>query len=475
MEMQGSNMPSAGSTAFCIIARMSGVGERSLLDTTRRRARRAFVAMFAATLTIGVAIVVVLPDHPTELKTEPVPQIAKTADAATIKLARSKIKHIVFLVKENRTFDTLFGTFPGANGATEGTLCDGTTVPLAHAPDTVNDLPHNFADGIEVINGGKMNCFEDAGYVQDDEKDIPNYWAYARRFVLADNFFSSEYGPTCIEHFFNYAAQADRFVDCARPGQYGLKQREFCDDPFEQAYTFPRFTKEAREQIFQLEEQGPNGAAAVRTHYRLRYPCSDVRVLPDRLQAKGISWKEYQGNSPWVQPLREIRHVRFSSMYRNVVPDTHFVTDVEAGRLPQVSWLTPPMPLSDHPPYSLCRGENWLVDTLNVLMRSRYWDSTAIVVTWDDFGGFFDHVPPPHLDLYGLGPRVPAIVISPWARRGLIDHDQMDFASVLKFIETIFDLPALTERDAQANDMFSAFDFRGSPQPPLVLSERACP
>jgi len=97
------------------------------------------------------------------------------------------------------------------------------------------------------------------------------------------------------------------------------------------------------------------------------------------------------------------------------------------------------------------------------------------VVTWDDFGGFFDHVPPPHLDLYGLGPRVPAIVISPFARQGVIDHDQMDFASVLKFIESVFHLPSLTGRDARANDMMSAFNFRDAPQPPLLLTERSCP
>ena len=116
-----------------------------------------------------------------------------------------------------------------------------------------------------------------------------------------------------------------------------------------------------------------------------------------------------------------------------------------------------------------------MVDTLNALIRSKYWSSTAVVVTWDDFGGFFDHVAPPHLVLDGLGPRVPAIVISPYAKRGVIDHDQMDFASVMKFIETIFDLPSLTDRDAQANDMMSAFNFRGAPQPPLLLTGRTCP
>jgi phospholipase C len=462
--------------AFCIIARMSGA-RRPSQHAERRRARVGFVAILVAMFAIGAAVQLARPDQgastpPTEAAP---PFVAKTTDSTTVKLARSKIKHVIFLVKENRTFDTLFGTFPGANGATQGTRCDGTTVPLGQATDMVGDLPHSFADGIEVIDGGKMDCFRDAAYVQYQEQDIPNYWAYARRFVLADDFFSSEYGPTCVEHFFNYAAQSDRFVDCARPGQFGLKQREFCDDPFEVAYSFARMKKEERDQIFHLEEQGPTGAAAVKTHYRLRFPCTDIRVLPDLLQAKGITWKEYRGNTTWVQPLREIRHVRFSSMYRNVVPNTRFLTDIQAGQLPQVSWLTPPVPLSDHPPHSICRGENWLVDTLNALMRSKYWSSTAVVVTWDDFGGFFDHVPPPHLDLYGLGPRVPAIVISPFAKQGLVDHDQMDFASVMKFIETIFDLPSLTGRDAQANDMMSAFNFRGAPQPPLLLTQRTCP
>jgi phospholipase C len=108
-------------------------------------------------------------------------------------------------------------------------------------------------------------------------------------------------------------------------------------------------------------------------------------------------------------------------------------------------------------------------------MRSKYWSSTAAVVTWDDYGGFFDHVPPPHPDIYGFGPRVPALIISPWAKRGLVDHEEMDFASVLRLIETIFDLPTMTQRDAQAGDMLSAFDFRTTARPPMLLSERSCP
>jgi phospholipase C len=456
---------------------MPGPPERRPAPVTQRR--RRFVSIVALTLSFALAFAILVRTDraalPPAESASLLAQGAQASDPATIQAARSKIKHIVFLVKENRTFDMLFGKFPGANGATEGTHCDGTTAPLAHAPDDIGDLPHSFADGVEVIDGGKMDCFKDAGYAQYDERDIPNYWAYARRYVLADNFFSSEYGPTCVEHFFNYAAQSDRFVDCARPGQFGLRHREFCDDPFETAYTLPSLSPEQSDQLFAIQEQGPSGAAELKTNYRLRFPCTDVKVLPDLLRAKGISWREYRGNTSWVQPLREVRHVRFSPMYRDVVPNTRFDTDVTSGHLPQVSWLTPPVPLSDHPPHSLCEGENWLVDTLNTLMRSKYWSSTAIVVTWDDFGGYYDHVAPPHLDLYGLGPRVPALVISPWSKRGLIDHDQMDFASVLKLIETIFDLPSLTDRDATADDMLSGFDFRGGPEPPLLLSERNCP
>jgi phospholipase C len=399
---------------------------------------------------------------------------APVADAATVALARQKIEHVVFVIKENRTFDTLFGTFPGADGVTGGATCDGGTAPLAAGSDRVEDVPHSFADGIAVIDGGKMDCFESDGYIQYGEEQIPNYWAYARRFTLADRFFSSEYGPTCVEHFFTFAAQSDRFVDCGRPGLFGRRSREFCDDPFELAPSFPVLSPEQRQRLYDYENQGPAGVAGVRSFYQLRWPCSDVTVLPDSLEAAGITWKEYRGKTSWIQPLRQVRHVRYSSMYRNVVSASRFVEDVEAGTLPQVSWLTPPIAESDHPPASLCAGENWFVATMNALMRSPEWSSTAVVVTWDDFGGFYDHVAPPHEDLYGLGPRVPAIVISPWAKRGYVDHDTMEFASVLKLIETLFDLPPLTRRDAQTTDMLSAFDFMGEPRPPLVLHQRTC-
>jgi phospholipase C len=122
----------------------------------------------------------------------------------------------------------------------------------------------------------------------------------------------------------------------------------------------------------------------------------------------------------------------------------------------------------------MCAGENWTVEMLNALMRSPEWRHTAVVVTWDDFGGFYDHVRPPHVDLFGFGPRVPMLLISPWARRGLVTHDTLEFSSVLKMIETIWGLEPLTERDRHASDMLQLFDFDRRPRGPLMREPRDC-
>ncbi|MFM8944052.1 MAG: phospholipase C [Actinomycetota bacterium] len=405
------------------------------------------------------------------IRVEPVAESTTEQVAA----ARARIDHVVFLIKENRTFDHLFGTFPGADGATTGVTCDGRTIPLARASDRAPDVGHSFTDGIAAVNGGAMDCFEEAAYQQYVREDLPNYWALASRYTLLDRFFSSVYGPTGIEHLWTFAAQSDRFVDHERPGQFGTGQREFCDDPYETAFSFRRLTPEQTEEAFRLEERGAEGARDIRRFFEARWPCTDVAVLPDLLEAAGVTWKQYRGENQWVQPLRMVRHVRFSDMYDKVVDVSRFVEDVRTGTLPEVSWVTPSFGLSEHPPASLCAGENWTVSILDELMRSPYWSSTAVIITWDDFGGFYDHVPPPHVDLYGLGPRVPAIVVSPWARTSHVDSTTYEFASVLRFIETIFDLPSLTERDGNADDMLGAFDFTQTPGPPLLLEQRACP
>ena len=411
------------------------------------------------------------------------PQPAST-DAATIRLARRKIRHVVFIVKENRTFDTLFGRFPGADGATAGMTCDGERVPLRRPADDAPGAAHSFVAGITAIDGGRMNCFDELdggaglqGYVQYHPDQIPNYWAYARHFVLADRFFSSSYGPTAVEHYWLVASQSDRFVDNERPdqGQGGEGAiGGYCDDPLERAWSFRHLSSGEVQRVLHLED-----ASLVRDLQRRfwleRWPCHDIRTLPDLLQRNGVSWRYYLAPAPYYDVLRAIPHIRFGPMWNDVVDESTFVPDVQGGRLPAVSWVMPPVAVSDHPGYGgLCDGENWTVETIDAIMRSPAWRHTAIVLTWDDFGGFYDHVPPPHVDVYGLGPRVPALIISPWARAGTIFHATADFTSVLRMIETIFDLPSLTERDRQADDLLGAFDFRHDPLPRLLLQPRAC-
>lgn len=357
-----------------------------------------------------------------------------------------------------------------------GRTCDGTVVALRRAEDVMSDVSHSFSAGITAINGGRMNCFNPEGYVQYHEDDIPNYWAYAKRFSLADRFFSSVYGPTTVEHLWTMAGQSDRFIDNERPHQAGTgKQGEFCNDRQERMLSFEKLSKRQTQHAYNLEEIPAVGTLAD-LYWTERWPCTNMKVLMDLLEARNISWKYFMGGGIHQKAIKMVRHVRFGPMWKKVVPTEQFDDQLRKGRLPSVSWLTPPPGLNDHPSGgSLCRGENWTVDRLNWLMKSKYWNSTAVILTWDDFGGFYDHVPPPHVDLYGMGPRVPALVISPWARRGHVDHRTYDFASVLKTIEELHDLPTLGPRDAQANAMWSSFDFTQEPLPPLILKDRNCP
>ena len=152
-----------------------------------------------------------------------------------------------------------------------------------------------------------------------------------------------------------------------------------------------------------------------------------------------------------------------------------FLQDAQSGQLPAVSWLILPYGGSEHPPNSICARDNQTAEYINAIMQGPAWSSTVIFVTYDDFGGFYDHVPPPQLDQFGLGPRVPLLIISPFAKPGYISHTVYEHSSMLKFVETRYQLPSLTARDAAANDMLDSFSFSQPPQPPLILQPHQCP
>jgi phospholipase C len=377
------------------------------------------------------------------------------------------IQHVVILVKENRSFDSYFGTFSGADGTRTGRTSDGQTVPLLHTPDhTLIDINHAGDAAQVAVNGGRMNGFDKLqGAIQDGQdialsqlyqSDIPNYWRYASTFALDDHFFSTINGPSFPNHLVTVAATSNNTDDNPILNTY---HSWGCDAG--------PYTK--------VDAVNPQTGQ----HYYTK-PCFDINTLPDELQKAGISWKYYapgQFQSGYIwSALNSIRHIRDSSLWQTNVPDTNqFLKDVKDGTLPQVSWLVMNEGESEHPPHSSCAGENWTVTQLNALMKSPLWSSTAVFLTWDDFGGFYDHVPPPHLDYISYGPRVPTMVISPYARAHFVDHTQYDFASIVRYIEDKFNLPRMAEYDRAATSIAGSLDPTQQPIPPLVLQTRTCP
>jgi phospholipase C len=363
------------------------------------------------------------------------------------------IEHTVIILQENHTFDNYFGTFSGADGATSGLTSTGLIVSLTPLPDMDYDNLCNTWDcALLAMDGGKMDNFDLingglSAYTQASSQEIPHYWEYAQHFVLADRYFTSVHGPSFPNHLFTVAAQSGGVIDNVSAGSDGVA----CDG-------------------------SPTGTATVidasgnRTE---QSPCFDFMTLPDLLEAAGISWKYYiDGDGIFAV----IRHIRNSSMWtQNRASMAQFIQDAQSGQLPAVSWVIASYEGSEHPPNSICAGDNQTAEIINSIMQGPAWNSTTIFVTYDDFGGFYDHVPPPQLDQDGLGPRVPLLVISPFAKPGYISHTLYEHSSMLKFIETRYDLRSLTARDAAANNMLDSFDFGQRPQPPVILQPHQCP
>jgi phospholipase C len=392
--------------------------------------------------------------------------VSQTPPSSSDVLAlRSTIQHIVFIIKENRSFDNYFGTFPGADGATSGPISTGERMHLGQAPDVMpHDIGHDWASAHTAMNNGRMDQFdlvaeatgvnrEFLSMTQFLDSDIPNYWSYAEHFMLADRMFSSLAGPSFPNHLYTVAAQSGGAINVPKGATWGCDAVE-------------------TERVDVMEQNGT---------ITEQYPCFDFQTLADSLEAAGISWRYYapvRGQRGYIwSTLDAIRHIRLTPLWTRVAPFGQFVDDAMNGALPAVTWLIPDIDVSDHPQSKLgvCAGENWTVEQINAIMQGPAWPTTAIVLTWDDFGGFYDHVAPPAADQFGYGPRVPLIVISPYVKEGIVSHTVYEFASVLRLIETRFNLNPLTARDAIASSLLDVFDFSQVPAPPLVRPLRDCP
>ena len=422
---------------------------------------------------------------------------------ASVASTPSKIQHLIFIVQENHSFDNYFGTYLGANGFPVGisipinpmktslgyiqpfhlnvaqpvfivgdelppgvsepeeleSKSAATVSPFPFQNESIGrDLSHSWRVAHIAYNGGKMDGFIlgegstlTMGYY--DRKDIPYYWDYADNFVLDDNFFSSLMGPSFPNHLYIASGTNGPVSDL---NYRWILHGGVVDNPGDQ------FDWHGVTLTWSTLAQELSNANLPWTWY-------DGKVNP----TKPDIWN--------VLPLFSYFQNHPGELTQHVRNTEYFISDIKNNQLPAVSWIIPGgwhpptwpqtcigQGTSEHPPARSDCGMDYVAYLVNQVMQSKSWDSTAIVITWDDYGGFYDHVAPPQIDEYGEGFRVPTLVVSPWAKHGFIDHTQYEFASLLRLAEDNFHLSTLGTRDVRANDMMNSFDFNQTPQPPLI-------
>jgi phospholipase C len=443
-----------------------------------------------------------------------------------------KIKHIVVIMQENRSFDSYFGTFPGAdgipmkNGAPTVCVNDPQTgrcvAPYPDHADVNGGGPHSAPNATADINGGQMNGFivqaesgrkgclvptdpacsnsakpDVMGY--HTESDIPNYWTYAKDFVLQDHMFEPNASWSLPAHLFlvsewsAYCTEEDNPSSCVN----ALQTR-----PVERPQNTPAvYGGEAGPKTSGANAKRPNKPVVAG---QPDYAWTDLTYL---LHKDHVSWGYYvvSGTEPDCEnpaaetcapvsqnastpgiwnPLPWFDTVQADHQLGNIGDVDNFYRAAKKGTLPAVSWVTPSGEVSEHPPAPVSYGQSYVTSLINAVMHSPDWSSTAIFLAWDDWGGFYDHVVPPSVDVNGYGLRVPGIVISPYAKQGYIDHQTLSFDAYDKFIEDDFlhgqrlnpatdgrpdPRPDVRENEKILGNLENDFDFNQSPRPPVTL------
>jgi phospholipase C len=382
-----------------------------------------------------------------------------------------KIQHIVIIFQENRTPDNLFHGLPNADIANSGVNSLGQTIPLTPIPLANDyDLSHSHSAFVAMYDGGKMDGADKipvgckAGVIgcpppnpqfqYVNPSDVQPYFQLAQTYTFADRMFQTNQGPSFPAHQFIIAGTSapsptsDLFAseNVVLPPNPGTNTAAGCAGP-------------AGETVAMID---PTGSEATR-----QFPCFEHPTVTDLLDASGITWRYYapSAGSIWTGP-NAIQHMRFGPAWQKVIiPQTNVLTDIANGQLAQVTWVIPDGRASDHPLSTDGSGPSWVASIVNAIGNSPYWSTTAIFITWDDWGGWYDHVAPTIHNSYEYGFRVPLIVVSPYAKRAYVSHVTHDFGSLLKFIESNFKLPTLGFADSPADDFSDCFDFTQTPPP----------
>jgi phospholipase C len=391
------------------------------------------------------------------------------------------ITHVVVIVQENRSLNTLFAGFPGANTVLSGQESDGTVVQLTSVSlKNPQDIDHYHKDAKMAYNGGLMNGFNNERlpggskamtfpYQYVDKTQTAPYWDIANSWVLADNFFPTEFGPSFTAHL-NLIAGTTEINPTTHNAIVNfpsdLSQPWGCDAV-------------AGTTTSLLETNGTvsiNGGP---------FPCfTQFHTMADTMDAAGVSWRYYAPKpTEWAKggiwsAFDAISNVRNGPDWANVIsPPKQILTDIDSGTLAKVTWVIPDEKYSDHAGSGSDAGPSWVATVVNKIGGSKFWKSSAIIVLWDDWGGWYDGAPPNQLDFRGLGIRTPMLIISPYAIAGqggggYISHTQFEPGSILKFIENAFNLPSLASKygslgytDDRATGIGIAFDFTQTPRP----------
>ncbi len=429
-----------------------------------------------------------------------------------------KIRHVIVIMQENRSFDSYFGTYPGADGIP---MRDGK--PIVCVPEFTirrcvrpyhdrqdinvggphtalaarNDIDHGWMDGFVTLAQGDRSCTNDPNSptcvnLSHDQTvdavgyhtgaDIPNYWTYARNFVLQDHMFEPNVGWSLPSHLYMVSGWS---ATC-RSAHDPMSCRTDLVESAKTRYHRYRRSKNGR----------PNPYFAwtdltyllFKQHVSWRYYL-DQGTQPDCADAQIRCKKRSQHvHTPSIwNPLPKFTDVFQDHQHNDIVPLKQYYIAAKSGRLPAVSWIVPNGVTSEHPPGAVSRGMAYVTNVINSAMRSPDWKSTAIFLAWDDWGGFYDHVRPPNVDGNGYGLRVPGLVISPYARHGYVDHQVLSFDAYLKFIEDDFlhsqrlnpatdgrpdSRPGVRENAPILGNLVHDFNFNQRPRRPLILNPR---